>query len=387
MVVAIAAISITVFVLRPHKPILAFYRIPDNIEKIITDIATNPKYAGKEIYKIQHLDDSTSLASQITSKSKIDLLFTYDGQSARAISQYALAPSEQIRQRMPTTIRRVGKTNNKTYGVPLLLDFFEVAYNKKMFKQAGLSEPKNLSELKTDAKLLKTHTITPIICAGGQDTDLLMLVGALTESLSGIKGWEETITAMQKGSDFSTLIHNTPLGITLQEFIQWKKEGLIYPEWYRMKNKEIEAFMENDYTALVFMPLSTHRTIPQKTIEKFTIIAMPSNLTKQNRAFTVPVLEGILIDKKKPNKKAQNFLYTLTEASTQKELGIKTGLVPVSSTAETQDIQASDIRLWAAASYEPLPDIAQAAYSEPQKYAEFAQIIRTFLEADGIGFN
>ncbi|ULQ58822.1 hypothetical protein K7I13_09780 [Brucepastera parasyntrophica] len=62
------------------------------------------------------------------------------------------------------------------------------------------------------------------------------------------------------------------------------------------------------------------------------------------------------------------------------------GLAPVNSNAEAPDRQADDVRYYAAASEQPLPEIGIAAFADPAKRTQFAQMIRNYLLAEGYGY-
>jgi len=383
-IAAIVLILLLLFINRP--PIIAFYGIPQNVQNTIINAAINGQASKKAKFQFQVLNPNKSLASQITPKTKIALLFVYDGKAAADTVKFATAPDEQVRSLMPSTMRMAGTVNGVAYGLPLLLDHFELAYNMKKLAQSGINVPMTLEEFKAAAKELKKHTISPIVCAGAQDADLLMLVGALTDAIGGPKAWKSMTDEMKKGKTFSELVRKTPLGSTLQELVEWRKEGLLHPEWFRMTNKDTIKFMENDYSGFVLMSFSTHRSIPLATIQKFDSLAFPGAATLKDRSFTAPILLGILLNPKRVNHPSRDFLYSLAKAEGQKEIAAQTGLAPVNATAETLDKQASDLRFWIAASDRPVPDPASASFDSPKLYGDFAKNVRQYIEADGSGY-
>jgi ABC-type glycerol-3-phosphate transport system substrate-binding protein len=383
----LALIIIACVVFWPRTPVIAFYQVPKNVEKVICDLAQNPAYAGKAKFRIWELDPEKSLESQIGKTQKnFTLLFTYDGKAASSLAEKVTPPPADARNLMPTTMRQAGATNNTIYGLPILLDHFEIAYNWKMFQDAGQKNPETLDSLKASAKAIKKPSVWPIVCAGGQDTDLLMLVGSLTETLGSTKDWEALTEALSEGKTFREILKETPLKKTLQELLQWRKEGLIHPEWYTMTDKDVLAFIENNYTGIIFMPLSTHRTIPASLLVKYNSIPMPPAGIHTERSFTLPVLLGIVSAAGKKDIQAQSFLAHLVDAEAQARECMRTGLAPVNSTADAPDKQSNDVRFFAATATRILPDPGKAAFDSPQKKAEFARDIRSYLQADGVGF-
>ncbi len=389
-----ALLALSVFVLLasgtllliPHTPVIAFYNTPEAIRQAVTSLAENPDFAGKTIFKFQKLDDTLPLSAQTKKLSKIDLLFTMDGRNASEIAESTMPPSEQVRNLMPSAMRKAGQNETRGYGLPLLLDHFEVAYNLKTLDQNGIAEPKTLSDLLSAAKKMKKTSFYPIVCAGGQDTDILFLSGALLEARFGLEGWQNVVHSLKNDSSFKTVLADKNFRAVLDELVRWRTDGLIHPEWFRMSAADVNSFMENDYTGIVFMSLSAHRTISQRTIEKFSSSFFPPSLSGSPRALTAPTLLGIRPFKKNPDKKAEAFLYRLARDDGQKKIGSITGLAPVNSTAETKDKQATDVRLWIASTGQPLPDLGSAGFSDAGTRAEFARLLRDYIQTGGVGY-
>ena len=386
--IALLALAVTVLFIAPalRKPVIAYYRLPANVRAALSALADDPALSGKTKFGIVVLDDSKGLAEQLAKKPRVDVVFAYDGAAAAETAGKALAPSEQIKQLMAPAIQQAGKVRSDSYGMPLLLDHFEVAYNKDLFAKAGYAEPKKLDDLVKAAQKTARKGLWPIVCAGANDKDLLMLVGALAEARHGATARAGIVADLREKGSFEAALGNKALRGTLDELVSWRKSGLLHPEWFRMQDKDVSAFMENEYTCVVFMPLSTHRTIPLKTIAKFASIPFPPASVGLPREITAPVVVGVLPSYKKPNATAADFLYRLARAEGQTILSAETGLAPVNSTAETQDIQATDIRVWAAASSRPVPDPATDAFADPAKIAATARSVRAYIEANGAGF-
>jgi ABC-type glycerol-3-phosphate transport system substrate-binding protein len=387
LILILAILATALFILPAlRKPVIAYYGLPDNVRGAITALADDPALSGKTKFGIIVLDPAKPLGEQIGKKPRIDVLFAYDGAAAADIASKALTPSEQIRALMAPAIQQTGKVRATTYGMPLLLDHFEVAYNTALFGKAGFGEPKRLDELVAAARKTARKGMWPVVCAGANDADLLMLVGALSESRYGAESRAGIVRDLREKGSFEAALGNKALKGTLDELIAWRKDGLLHPEWFRMQTKDVIAFMENEYAGIVFMPLSTHRTIPLKTIAKFASIPFPPIAVGVPREITAPVIIGILPSYKKPDARAADFLYRLARAEGQTIISAETGLAPVNSTAEAQDIQASDVRLWAAASGRPVPDPVTDAFADPAKVTATARSIRSYIESNGAGF-
>jgi hypothetical protein len=358
---AIAAGVLVLFFI-PHKTVIAFYNVPEISVQAITALSQDGSLSGNSKFLVRILDPALSPAAQLQKRPKVDLLFMEDGKAARELAEQTFPPSEAVRMLMPSAMRRSGANETRVYGLPLLLDHFEVAYDRNVFRQTGLSEPKTLDSLLFFARKTKTATRWPIICAGAQ------------------------IGQLQNGVTFKDLLVNTEFKSALDTLVAWRKSGLLHSEWFRMKNDDVIRFMEKNYAAIVLIPLSTHRTVPMRIIEQFDTIPFPGAGQANARAYTSPVLLGILPLQKKQNQAAGDFLYNLAKNDGQKRLSGMTGLSPVNSTAETQDKQASDVRLWVASAQKPMPDIGTASFAETEKRKQFAREIRGYIESGGSGY-
>jgi len=370
----------------PAKPVMAFYDVPEISVKAITALSMDSSLNGNKNFIVRMLDSALPLADQLKVRPGVDLLFVEDGKAAVEIAEQTNPPSEIVRRLMPSAMRRAGQTESRVYGLPLLLNHFEVAYDTKALNRTGLGEPKTLAALLYFARKTKAPTRWPIICAGAQDTDLLMLVTSLGEAINGFSSVDALVGQLDRGVQFSERLGNTEFRGVLDTLVAWRKDGLLHPEWFRMKNEDLIGFMENDYAAIVFMPLSTHRIVPMRTIEKFTSIPVPSDRVEKERAFTTTVLLGVLPLQRKQNSAAETFLYNLVKNDGQKKLAAMTGLGPVNATAETQDRQASDVRLWTASSQKPMMEIGTAAHGREDKRTQLARDIRAYIESGGAGY-
>lgn len=69
----------------------------------------------------------------------------------------------------PAAIEDMGKVNGKVYGIPFTRQAYVVWYNKDIFKQYNLSEPKNWDEFLAVAETLKSNGVPPLVLAGKVD--------------------------------------------------------------------------------------------------------------------------------------------------------------------------------------------------------------------------
>ena len=76
------------------------------------------------------------------------------------------------------------------------------------------------------------------------------------------------------------------------------------------------------------------------------------------------------------------MLEHLAHTDVQTLLSQHTKLAPASSRAEAHDVQADDVRFWAASCTDgPIPELGQAAFASQTQMAALAEEIRAYMES------
>lgn len=365
-----------------EKPVIGFFNLPSNIQDIFQEQANSWISSYKKEFKYIEIDPNLSQAEQLKIFKKCDLVFTHTSLATEFFAPYSQGPSQNVLNLMPSSMRKAARSTQNSYALPLLFDHFELAWNKKYLLQTNIESPLTFAHLFEAKKQLQKSVRYPFICAGAHDATLLGLVSALTEASQGTEAWNAIINAARTLSP-EHITEIPELQNTLNLLIEWRKAGFIHPEWFRMTQTDIHAFMENNYTIFVAMFLSDHRTIEHKTIEKYDSIYFPSIDGRSNRAFIAPSYLALLPKRKKINPFSQGLYQDLMQNKTQEKISSASGLSPANAQCETADRQASDVRLWIAASQEPLPSFATTVYTQEADITQSAATIRTYIETEG----
>lgn len=375
------SIIILVYILvqrSPTQPTVAFYRVGEQTKAAVFTIIDKKQWTGKKPFRMLELDDTLPLDRQQKTLKKADLLLTYDSPALSRADLHTATLPETALNIMPSAMRRAGISANARYGHAVLLDHAELAWNKAILREAGIEGPATLTELEQAANRLKSRFMWPIVCAGAQDEDLFLLVSALAEAEGGPEGYR---TLLDETGDLETLddlLESPVLTKSLGTLILWREKGYLHPEWLRMTERDVHSFMENRNTTFVFMSLSAHRRVPQRTIERFESSYVPPRTPTTQRSFIAPALLAIRLDRARQYGGIAELHERLTGHSLQRELSAKTGLAPVNASVEANDKQAYDVRLWVAASREPVPMIHQALRGNADT-ARLAALIRDYL--------
>jgi hypothetical protein len=362
------------------KPVIGFYGIPSGVAAALKAEASGKKPGA---WKFVTLDPNVALAAQEKALARVTLLFAYDGAAAASLADRARQPAPPLLAKLPSALRRAGLSGEVNYGMAVLLDHFEITWNRAFLNGKGLSRPGALSDVVRVAETSRRPGFWPIVCAGAEDATLLQLVGAMAEATEGSGAYWEIVKRAAEGAPLSALLGETRLKPTLDRLVDWRTRGLLHPEWIRMTEADVVSFMENDYSAFAFMTLSAHRRVPQKTIERYDSAYVPFGRQGDNRSFIAPTLLAIRLDKAAANRAVEALCARLADGATQTALTKTTGLAPTNASAEAGDRQANDARLWVASSQGPLPDIGTAAFADPAKLRAFARSLREYLESGG----
>ena len=397
-IIIFIALFLTVLTVMNKKPNAAFYGISERNRDAIIKILqkTHVRKNGRsEPFNIIILDDTQTLENELKKSKKPDILFIYNGLNA----DYALSLVKKRKLRLPasaldgmtSSIRSIMQIegNSSIGAVPLLIDHYEVDVHTKMFKSSGVQSIETWNDIGRFCKTLESSLTSPAFFAGGNDREIINIVGALTESLSGKVAWD---SACKKIIDFNSNGKNS--SAELRELLEkmcgdggefykpvsllqdWLANGILRRNVYQTQLSDIKFFMSGDLSALALLTLSEHRKLEHAAISQFTSVYYPSDFAGNERHFTAPVIMGIPLSK---NKTAHNSLIQMA-GKFQNELSINTGLAPVQANAAVPDVQADDVRYWVAASSSPLPSLSDAAFKSEDERAAFAKELRNILQ-------
>ncbi len=88
---------------------------------------------------------------------------------------------------LPATLTAGTGSDGKVYGVPFAVQTVQIIYNKAIFEQYNLQEPKTLDELQQVMQTLKDNNIIPLEVPGRAGWALAMLSAGLEAGISGDK--------------------------------------------------------------------------------------------------------------------------------------------------------------------------------------------------------
>ncbi len=348
--------------------------------------ASGSSAADMPILKFITLTDDEAADPKLTKK--IDVLITQTGALTTSLMTNAAAESAEIAARFPRTTQSSPyfSLDGQLVVMPLFLDHFESAYYTIVMDKLAASIPYSLTDFAGYADQLRQEITYPIISSGADDSVLFAFVSAIVEAAAGADGYrqfvEELSAIAQKGLSFDRVLElplegDAPEGLVfgdiLRVFNEWRDSGLILGNWYETAESTIHVFMEDYHTGIIEMMLSQHRRMPYPMIKYYDSGVFPAD-TSRNRALIAPSVSYMYFNE---TIATSAFADALSTADNQEYLSNETQLAPTTLRGQSFDMQADDVRYFAATSAGgPVPEIGRAAIASVERRTEFADWIR-----------
>ena len=214
------------------------------------------------------------------------------------------------------------------------------------------------------------------LAAGKEDENLLEAVSAFAMSWLGTKGYVNLIgnfpleygTAMDLPESFRNV---------LDRIRSMQTSGAMLKKWYLSSEKDLENFMNFRQLSAFSAKLSQQRNMNLGLVNRFTSIKFPDSRNVKDTGCVANVVCGVYLRKSETAEKALSYL---TSQAVQEKLGDELKLAPVHNRAQAFDIQADDVRFYAAASAGVLPFLSDAVCANARERQKLAKVIRVYLQ-------
>lgn len=136
--------------------------------------------------------------------------------------------------------------SGKWYGIPNYAEYVMVYYNKTMFEQQGLAEPRTLDELTAAMKKFVAAGITPLALGGAEyPAQQVLYQLALTKA---DRDWVDRYQRYTGDVDF----HDKAWVYGAETFAEWLREGYISKDSAGVKAEEMGvAFMRGEHPIMI----------------------------------------------------------------------------------------------------------------------------------------
>ncbi|QTQ13583.1 hypothetical protein HRQ91_03420 [Treponema parvum] len=401
----VTAVRVVLYTARVKTTIVGFLGVPETYVETIRSVITE-EISGK--IKFKAIAEKKSLNKDLHKKT--DILITNTGIVTEFQKQYALSLPPQITARYPQTVvnsvffsnpartKRNDSASPAAFCVmPLFTDHFEAAYLASFFNRANILKPENLDEFSTFIDKSRPLIAVPVSCAGLDDNTLIAFVSSLVEALSG-RGYYDFVCRLKETSEFSKMLDitlgligtgkKTPLSAenpatadlkfseALDILKKWEKEGMLLRNWYKAPKTVVTDLMNREHTAVILMLLSGHREQPFPMIKYYDAEIFPKK-PYMTHGIIAPSVSALCF---RNTKTSEAMLERLSSEAGQSLFSQETRLAPAALRGESIDMQADDVRFWAASlPGGPLPDIASCAFASEKSRADFVKNIRYYL--------
>lgn len=355
-----------------NTKIIGLYNLLPSEEKVLSS------FAEENEYSVLVLDKELPLVDAI-GKKKIDILFSHDGANVRDVinksDKKIKGISNDILQMMNSSVREVCYKNEKgnILALPILMDMFEIDIDKTVLQKTGISKIESWTDINKFALLAKKYSSYPILFYSKDSNLFLGTIASLIESREG-KDVEKEIADILISSNGDKKLYDSAIEKmenTLISISEWKKEGLIHPQFSSFIKEDVQAFMEAKDAPIVFTTLSMHRTIPVNTINRYASIYYPSIEGASQRSFCAAMTLAIPMN---DSENTVNMMDKIIENID--DFAFATGLAPTLASCPTADSQANYVRYWIASSNKPFPDLGTDAFTKQSDIDSFAESVK-----------
>lgn len=395
--IALLVVIVAVLIVQARPPVAGFYGADGASSAAIESLASSARFRGLG-FEFVDMESPEGRGLPLVGKGAPALLFSCDGIVGAGDTGSLARLAEEPAQAMPGSLRRLGMAEDGRYAYPLAIDHFELSYDQELFASKGLAAPQDLDAFLRTAASLSAGGAPSLLCAGGDDAILINLIGALVEARGGIDAAQALIALAYMDGKLGSLLDlslgldsaggDISLRTELDRLVALKADGVLHPEWFRFKADDLAAFMERGLAPFALMMLSGRRLLDQRLASRYIGSPFPSGKPGSPRAprFTVLLATVNAAAPKRHRDAAMEFLGYVVSAAGQKQLVGANGLAPAHASAETLDEQASELRLWAAASRVVLPEPGWAMAGSGASRAALAAELRAYIEAGGAGY-
>lgn len=347
------------------KLTIGFFSNSKVIETNVQDLIE--KIGAEKNIKITciEISESENLETQIK-KNKIDAIITPAGttlnQTLENSDKNASVPFE-LTAEMFTTMRESTITkNNQAVALPLLLNHLEIDIDTQSFMDSEMKNINSWEDIDAYCDLQKLKVENPVTFAASNSIFVLDLLGALTESFSGIESYKNAVKILNDdknvGQNFNAkelanklaTSNKAPLINATNYLRKLNQNEYLHQSYKDFTNYDVSVLAQDRRARVIFTTLADHRQYEPDGIARFSTIYMPSTIAGE-RHFTANVTYIVPV---KNNQLLVTVLQDLLNSDYQSELSRRTGLAPVLANCRTPDKQASDVRYWVSATSTPL---------------------------------
>ena len=349
-IVAIVGISIfnsTLF----RTPRVGFYGVSPKDNSVLIDFLDGKEGFGKDVSVIEY-DSSKTLYSELRN-SPVDMVIVKDIPSNSSLNKLLTPIPSTVLSTIPTTFR------SKLF-VPMELDSLEFLFDRRIYGDIVDDNGVISDFTKLEDRLLaqREENRYPLVVSGGDNQSFLDFISVISLSMVGTKGYNKLQQLLLESDNLSNIMdtvldNNISLKNILDKINKWRELGILHPEWSSFTKDDSHSFIKDGLSSATIIRLSEHRTLDNITLRYMDESLFPF-VHESDRGSNMVVSTYTLgiVKKSRFRDEIISLLRLLYSDNWQKKITYRSGLAPVTYTAEAMDRQASNARLWGASSLE-----------------------------------
>lgn len=365
---------------------VGFYNVQEDLSEVIAKKVSELCQANEQNVSFVNITSCKDLISN-DKKNKPDLIFASDGYAVRktleASQKNADLSSEILSAMFSSMQESVKYEDGKIKAVPLLFDNLEIDIEKAEFNMSGMKAINTWEDIERFCAIQKTKYDYPMSFAGTEPVFLLDLMGALGEALEKDGAYERAAQILKDAEDKEEVDEkalanklfidpDAPLAYSFYFLKQFYKNKYLTPAFKDLRNKDINSYLEQRVTNIIFTTLSTHRSFNVKAISRYSSIYIPSKKRPEQRHFTATTVFAVPMT---DSPAAKQLAAALLSTETQSSLSQLSGLAPVLANCSTPDRQSDDARFWVAATSTPYAGLGHEAELSQEQLKKLAREI------------
>jgi hypothetical protein len=373
---------------------IACYDLPSYTVEALSKAIDN---SGFE-YELTILDNTKDLLSYIQIPVSYDLLFTLDSKNFESISTQVKNPETETLLKINNPVRISVQYKNRLIGTPLFSDQFQLFYNKELIIAEGHSFPTHFSEI--EAILHKnTSSAINMVCAGGDDYELLSFFTALIESKFGKELYDssvielstiETSTTNINSASFDSFFQKSEIKTILEMLREWEASEILYPFWLSTDLSQMELLIKTKKPRIICSNLSSAGVLNIINTTEYESFFFPFSQSTTSKYLVSDTLVGAILSvPKSPFEtagqatekaiKAKKVLESIASNPSQENISKELHLIPTNITTPMIN-SIAEYKSWIDGSTGVISSIGTAAFMNQKSTQFFAEALRNQLK-------
>lgn len=349
-------------------------------------------------YNLTILDNTKELDSYIQVPVSYDLLFTLDSKNLESISTQLKNPETETLLKINNPVRISVQYKNRLIGTPLFSDQFQMFYSKELIIAEDHTFPTHFSEIESILSKTTSSSIN-MLCAGGDDYELLSFFTALIESKFGKNLYDSSVlelSAIEANTEnididsFVSFFQKPEIKTLFETLKEWETKEFLYPFWLSTDVPQMELLIKTKKPRIICANLSSAGVLNIIDSTEYESFFFPySQSTTSKYLVSNTVVGAIPSVPKSPFEtaaqatdkaiKAKKVLEAIASNPSQENISKELHLIPTNNGTPMINTIA-EYKSWIDGSTGVISSIGTASFTHKSSLHFFAEAIRNQLK-------